>query len=64
MSKSMMAKIKDLEARVNKPCENCRTLAGLNANQAKTIAELQAEVERLKEELAYAYKGATMGGRR
>jgi uncharacterized small protein (DUF1192 family) len=36
----------------------------MNANQAKTIAELQAEVERLKEELAYAYKGATRGGRR
>ena len=29
-----------------------------------TTTELQAEVERLKEELAYVYKGATMGRRR
>ena len=33
-------------------CTNCATLADLNINQAKTIAELQAEVVELQAKLA------------
>ena len=29
---------------MSKPCENCQTLVKLNANQAKTIAELKDSV--------------------
>jgi predicted nucleic acid-binding Zn-ribbon protein len=41
-----------------------QALYNVAGNYMQTISNLQAEVDRLKEELAYAYKGATMKGRR
>jgi predicted RNase H-like nuclease (RuvC/YqgF family) len=38
---------------MSRPCENCQTLAELNSNQAKTIAELQAKVKELEKEVRH-----------
>jgi ABC-type transporter Mla subunit MlaD len=41
---------------MKKPCKNCQTLAELNSNQAKTIAELQAKVDTVNQTLALSLK--------